>query len=345
MNSFPCEISDHQLIAYIKKELSSLGVYISTDETDNLKENEIIYKSITELHEHVRKLKDKIDQQDEQIKVLNSIIETKNMNNIKFNSEKESLIKLNETLIEREQVLLKEINNKNNAISAQANLIREAMDKKILKKTPLNISSPLPAKIKINEDPKVLLFKQSIDDQINRVNILEKEKNEIIKFLTFIKNELDDIISNVAPNKKCKEYTDIIIENKLQRDIRKGIVILKQWCIEQYLKTENVKEYVSNMANIVDRYKNLNSGFNQIFKEILKIPEDKMNAILYDPSKIDEQIMKNIEYDGKELISNISLRTVNYYSNRDFYTKIKEDIRKTTIILNEYKNFINNHQF
>ena len=51
------------------------------------------------------------------------------------------------------------------------------------------------------------------------------------------------------------------------------------------------------------------------------------------------------EYDGKELISNISLRTVNYYSNRDFYTKIKEDIRKTTIILNEYKNFINNHQF
>ena len=83
MNSFPCEISDHQLIAYIKKELSSLGVYISTDETDNLKENEIIYKSITELHEHVRKLKDKIDQQDEQIKVFNSIIETKNMNNIK----------------------------------------------------------------------------------------------------------------------------------------------------------------------------------------------------------------------------------------------------------------------
>ena len=52
-----------------------------------------------------------------------------------------------------------------------------------------------------------------------------------------------------------------------------------------------------------------------------------------------------IEYDGKELISNISLRTVNYYSNRDFYTKIKEDIRKTTIILNEYINFINNHQF
>ena len=149
-----------------------------------------------------------------------------------------------------------------------------------------------------------------------------------------------EVIKQVSFNEKV-----IIIENKLQRDIRKGIVILKQWCIEQYLKTENVKEYVSNMANIVDRYKNLNSGFNQIFKEILKIPEDKMNAILYDPSKIDEQIMKNIEYDGKELISNISLRTVNYYSNRDFYTKIKEDIRKSTIILNEYKNFINNHQF
>ena len=103
-------------------------------------------------------------------------------------------------------------------------------------------------------------------------------------------------------------------------------------------------EIISSSSFLI-KVKNLNSGFNQIFKEILKIPEDKMNAILYDPSKIDEQIMKNIEYDGKELISNISLRTVNYYSNRDFYTKIKEDIRKTTIILNEYKNFINNHQF
>lgn len=341
MNSLPCEIDDKQLIELMGSKLKELGVSLETEETDKRKQ---LYIGINNLHVYVKQLIDRIKQQEEKIKMLNNIIETKNENYKKFISEKESIINLNNKLIQREALLMKELNEKNNVICAQANLIKEAMDKKLIKKVPMNITSTLSPKITMDEDPKSIFYKQSIEEHINKVHTLEKEKNEIIEYMKCIKNEIYDIIIKVAPNKELKESNDINIENKLQREIRKGISILKQWCIEQYKKDEYVIEYVGNLANIVELYKTYNNGLANILKEIVRIPEENLKKMLLNPNKIDEMIMKNIDYDNKEMISNISLHTLNYYSNREFYLTIKKDIHQTTLILNEYQTLINNHK-
>lgn len=348
----PNFISDNELILVIHKELKESGFDLKEKE-NNERNNEVLHyfheliKICENFTEKVKLLETVCNEKEDKIKELeNALLEKEKYYKDKEGKIKENidnLSKLNSNLLLRENYFINEIRKKDEIISSQLSFIEQSKTGKTIKIPQINMSSSLLSKEPNNNSTSQTLFNKEYINSLNiQVNSLKNDIHKQNTFLNFCLLELNEIIDEYILKQKNEKTTKNFNSfDEIEKELKCKINTIKNW-FQNIISSSKIQEqYLNNFGLLFEYYRQINENLSNTLNKIVSVPNKTFNDMINKNKHIDETIMKNIEFENQNEINNINLlKTNSYSSNIQFYTKIQNDIDKTTKLLKSFGEYL-----
>lgn len=348
----PNYISDNELILVIHKELKESGFDLKEKE-NNERNNEVLHyfheliKICENFTEKVKLLETVCNEKEDKIKELENALFEKE----KYYKEQEgkikenidNLTKLNSNLLLRENYFINEIRKKDEIISSQLSFIEQSKTGKSNKLPQITMSSSLLSKEANNNTTSQTIFnKEYITSLNNQVNLLKNDIHNQNSFLNLCLLELNEIIDEYIVKKQNEKITQNLNSfDEIEKQIKCKITIIKNWFKNLNSSSKIQEQYLNNFGLLFGYYRQINENLSSTLNKIVSVPNKTFNDMINKNKHIDETIMKNIEFENQNEINNINLlKTNSYSSNIQFYSKIQNDIDKTSKLLKSFDEFL-----